>query len=47
ALLKLLNLKFGDVSQDLRHQIETAETDTLLEWLGRVLTAQSIDEVLH
>ena len=47
ALLRLLLKRFGDVPLDARRQIEAADADTLLEWLDRVLTASSIDEVLH
>ncbi|HHJ19582.1 MAG TPA: hypothetical protein ENJ84_07115 [Gammaproteobacteria bacterium] len=47
ALLKLLGLKFSEVPDNIRQRIETAETETLLEWLGRVLTAQSINEVVE
>ncbi len=47
ALLRLLLKRFGDVPLDARRQIEAADAGTLLEWLDRVLTASSIDEVLH
>jgi len=33
--------------EDKRRQIESADTETLLEWSERVLTANSLDEVLH
>lgn len=45
ALIKLLSLKLGELLQDTHDQIQAADTDTLLESLGSVLTTQSIDKV--
>jgi flagellar biosynthesis/type III secretory pathway protein FliH len=46
-LLRLLARRFGELPEDKRKQIESADTETLLEWSERVLTANSLDEVLH
>ena len=47
VLVRLLKTKFGELSEERRHQIESADTQTLLEWSERVLTAKSLEEVLH
>ena len=44
-LLRLLRLKFGDVPEAARREIEGADAQTLLEWSDRVLSASSIEEV--
>jgi hypothetical protein len=46
-LLRLLTLKFGEPTPAQRARIEGADADTLLSWSERVLTAGSIEEVLH
>jgi hypothetical protein len=46
-LLRLLARRFGELPEDKRKQIESADAETLLEWSERVLTANSLDEVLH
>jgi DNA primase len=46
-LLRQLSRRFGELPEDKRRQIESADTETLLEWSERVLTASSLDEVLH
>ena len=47
VLLRQLTLRFGDLPEDARKRIESADADTLLEWSERVLTASTLDEVLH
>jgi len=47
VLVRQLICRFGDLPEDLRQQIESADTDTLLKWSERILTAQTLDEVLH
>jgi len=47
VLLRLLQNKFGELSENTRKQIEAADSDTLLQWLDRVLTANSVSEVVH
>lgn len=47
VLMRLIRCKFGDVPDAARRRIESADTETLLEWSERVLTAESIEEVVH
>jgi hypothetical protein len=47
VLVRQLKSKFGKLPEERRRQIESADTQTLLEWSERVLTAQSLEEVLH
>ena len=44
-LLRQLQRKFGPLSESLRQRIEGADTDTLLLWAERVLTAETLQEV--
>lgn len=46
-LLRLMRHKFGDLPEAACRRVETADPDTLLTWSERILTADSIDEVLH
>ena len=46
-LLRLLSTRFGELPPTTRERIETADAETLLHWSERVLTARSLDEVLH
>ena len=46
-LLFQLEQKFGSIPDPVRHRIQIADSDTLLRWSGRVLTEDSIDEVLR
>jgi hypothetical protein len=45
-LLRLITLKFGSPSEAVRQQVQSADSETLLQWSERILTAQTIDEVL-
>ena len=45
-LLRLITLKFGSPDPLIRHRIETADTETLLRWAERLLTATTLDQVL-
>ena len=45
-LLRLLQLKFGDVPTASRQKIERADAETLLQWSERVLTATRIEQVI-
>ena len=47
VLLRLITLKFGSPSEAVREQIATADPETLLRWSERILTAQTLDEVLQ
>ena len=45
-LLRLLQLKFGDVPPAIRQEIERADAQTLLQWSERVLTVTRIEQVI-
>jgi hypothetical protein len=47
ALMRVMHHKFGDIPEPARLRIESADPETLLEWLDRALVAASIDEVIH
>lgn len=47
VLLRQLNLKFGELPQDVLGRVEAADDDTLLEWSERILTAKTLGEVIH
>jgi hypothetical protein len=47
VLLRQLHRKFGELPDAVRQRVETADPETLLTWSERILTAQSIDEVVH
>jgi hypothetical protein len=44
-LIYLLSQRFGEVPPEVAERIEHASGDTLKRWAGRVLTAQSLDDV--
>jgi hypothetical protein len=46
-ITRLLERRFGPLPEEARRRIENADAETLLEWSDRVLTAQSLDQVLH
>jgi len=46
-LLRQLHRKFGELSPDVLHRVESADPNTLLEWSDRIITADKIDDVLH
>ncbi len=45
-LLKLLELKFGELSLEDQKKVQSADSDTLLKWSGKILTADTLDEIL-
>jgi Putative transposase, YhgA-like/Domain of unknown function (DUF4351) len=45
VLLRLLHLKFGSVGSSVEERVRAADSDQLLEWSERVLTAESIADV--
>ncbi|RAW09228.1 transposase, partial [Phytoactinopolyspora halophila] len=47
ALVQLLTLKFGPLPQSTLDTVHTATIDQLETWTTRVLTAHTLDEVLH
>ena len=46
ALLRQMERKFGAPSDSVRERVLAADSDTLLEWLDRILNAESVDAVL-
>jgi len=46
-LLRQLSLRFGDLPQSVREQVESADADTLLRWSERILTATTLNEVFR
>ena len=44
-LLKQLELKFGKLSAEERKRVQSADSETLLKWGERILTADAIDDV--
>jgi len=46
-LLRLIERKFGPPSERVRAQVSQADAETLLHWSERLLSAQSLEEVLH
>jgi hypothetical protein len=48
VLLRQLERKFGDRLTDVdRLLVESADADTLLKWSDKILSANSIAEILH
>ena len=45
--LRLVEKKFGVVSEDFRAKIESARSEQLLEWTDRILTARRLDQVFE
>ena len=46
-LLRLLSQRFGVLPQSTRQQVESADARTLQRWSDRVLTAKTLEDVLH
>ena len=44
-LLRQLKRKFGEVSEEIRAQIESADSEQLLRWAERFVTAEAVDEL--
>ncbi len=47
TLLRLMQRKFGRISEPARQRIESADHETLSIWLDRILDAERIEDVLH
>ena len=45
--MRLIDRKFGPPSETVRARISSADPDALLRWSDRILTADSLDAVLH
>jgi hypothetical protein len=46
-LLRQIDRKFGPPSETVRARVGSADPETLLRWSDRILTAESLDAVLH
>ncbi|NEV65162.1 DUF4351 domain-containing protein [Thiorhodococcus minor] len=46
-LLRLLSARFGALPPGVQQKIEAADADTLLHWSERLLSAQTLEDVLH
>ena len=46
-LLKLIELKFGQISLKNRKMIQSADSETLLRWGKQILTANKMDEIFR
>ncbi len=47
VLLRQIERKFGAPSQAVRDRVVSADADTLLHWSERILTADSVEALLH
>ena len=47
VVLRQLRLKFGPLEPEIEERVRSADTDLLLEWGERVLTAQSLEDVFR
>ena len=47
VLLRLIELKFGPPSAEVRQQVGDADAETLLRWSERVLTADALEAVFQ
>ena len=46
-LFRLMERKFGQISEEVKQKIEAADSDTLLEWGEKILSASTIEDVFH
>jgi len=44
--LRLLEDRFGPIDEIVRGRVSSADTETLMRWIGRVLTASGPDDAL-
>ncbi len=47
VLLRQIERKFGPPSEAIAQRIRCADADTLLDWSERILSASSVDAVVH
>ncbi len=47
VLLRQIERKFGPPSEAVREHIAGADAETILQWSDRILTAESLDGLLH
>ncbi|MBF8276225.1 MAG: cytosolic protein [Candidatus Brocadiaceae bacterium] len=46
-LVRQMERKFGQVSEEVKQKIEAADSNTLLEWGEKILSASTIEDVFH
>ena len=46
-LLRLIKRKFGPPTEPVRQQLLEADPETLLRWSDQILTADSLEAMLH
>jgi len=46
-LLRLIERKFGPPTEPVRQQLLEADPETLLRWSDQILTADSLEAMLH
>jgi predicted transposase YdaD len=47
VVLRQLRLKFGPLETEIEERVRSADSDRLLEWGERVLTAESLQDVFR
>jgi predicted transposase YdaD len=47
VLLRLIEIKFGPLSESERQKIQAADINTLLQWSERILTADTKEDVFE
>jgi hypothetical protein len=47
VLLRLIERKFGPPTPDIRERVLSADAERLLDWSERILTAETLESVLH
>ncbi|HSG40550.1 MAG TPA: DUF4351 domain-containing protein [Thermoanaerobaculia bacterium] len=47
VVLQLLRLKFGPLAPEIEERVSSADAERLLEWSGRILTAESLQDILR
>jgi hypothetical protein len=47
VLLRLIERKFGPPPPDIRERVLSADAERLLDWSERILTAETLESVLH
>lgn len=47
ALLRQIEIKFGPLNEDIRQRVEQADPKTVEAWLERILSAETLEAILH
>jgi len=46
-LLRQMHLKFGELDAAIVDRVESADTEQLVAWSGRILTAKTVEEIFQ